>query len=83
MGRRAARATHLTLWIVGFLLYIVFVIPRWWVLTGDVPATAATFGRIVTGFPIAAAAVPVGLTLQRSLKQESRIPALALRLRAW
>lgn len=41
----------LTLWIVGFLLYIVFVIPRWWVLTGDVPATAATFGRIVTGFP--------------------------------
>lgn len=75
-GRRTSRR------IVGFF-YIVFVIPRWWVLTGDVPATAATFGRIVTGFPIAAAAVPVGLTLQRSLKQESRIPALALRLCAW
>lgn len=83
MGRRAARATHLALWLVGALLYVVFVIPRWWVLTGDIPATAATFGRIVTGFPIAAAAVPVGLSLQRALKQESRIPELALRLRAW
>lgn len=83
MGRRAARATHLTLWIAGVLLYIVFVIPRWWVLTGDIPATAAAFGRIVAGLPIAAAAIPVGVTLQRSLKQESRIPELALRLRAW
>lgn len=83
MRRRAARATHLALWLVGALLYVVFVIPRWWVLTGDIPATAATFGRIVTGFPIAAAAVPVGLSLQRALKQESRIPELALRLRAW
>lgn len=83
MGRRAARATHLALWVVGGFLYSVFVIPRWWVLTGDIPATAATFGRIATGVPIAAAAVPVGLTLQHSLKRESRIPELALRLRAW
>lgn len=83
MGRRAARATHLALWVVGGFLYAVFVIPRWWVLTGDIPATAATFGRIATGVPIAAAAVPVGLALQHSLKQESRIPELALRLRAW
>jgi len=83
MRRRAARVTHLALFTVGVVLYVVFVIPRWWVFTGDIPATAATFGRVITGLPIVAAAVPVVLTLQRSLKDESLLPALALRLRAW
>ena len=83
MGRRAARATHLALSLLGLALFAVFVIPRWWVLTGDIPGTLATVGRIVTGFPIAAGAVPVALILQRSIKEDSTVPELALRLRAW
>lgn len=83
MGRRAARATHLALSILGAALFLVFVIPRWWVLTGDIPASLAVAGRIAAGVPIAAAAVPVALSLQRSLNPELKIPELALRLRAW
>lgn len=83
MGRRGARLTHLGLSLLGLVLYVVFVIPRWWVLLGDIPTTLATAGRIVAGFPIAAAAVPVALSLQRSLKDGSAVPELALRLRAW
>ena len=83
MGRRPARATHLGLSIVGAALYIVFIIPRWWVLTGDFPATLGTVGRIAAGVPVAAAAVPVMLDLQRSLTAVPKPPELALRLRAW
>ena len=83
MGRRAARATHLGLSALGAVLYFLFIIPRWWVLTGDFPATLGTVGRIAAGVPIAAAAVPVMLTLQRSLTSEPKAPELALRLRAW
>ena len=83
MGRRAARATHLGLSILGAALYIVFIIPRWWVLTGDFPATLGTVGRVVAGVPVAAAAVPVMLHLQRSLTAVPKPPELALRLRAW
>lgn len=52
-------------------------------LTGDFPATLGTVGRIVAGVPIAAAAVPVMLALQRSLTSDPKPPELALRLRAW
>ena len=83
MGRRAARLTHIGLSILGLVLFAVFVIPRWWVLLGDIPATLAAVGRIATGFPIAAAAVPVALVLQRSIKGGGAVPELALRLRAW
>lgn len=83
MGRRAARALHLGLSTLGAALYFLFIIPRWWVLTGDVPATLGTVGRIVAGVPIAAAAVPVMLALQRSLTSDPKPPELALRLRAW
>lgn len=83
MGRRAARATHLALSALGAVLYFLFIIPRWWVLTGDFPATLGTVGRIAAGVPIAAAAVPVMLALQRSLTSEPKAPELALRLRAW
>lgn len=83
MGRRAAIALHLALFLLGTLLYIVFVLPRWWVLTGDIPSTLATAGRIAAGLPIGAAAVPVWLILQRSLRPSAATPELALRLRAW
>lgn len=83
MGRRAAIGLHAALSVLGLALYVVFVIPRWWVLIGDIPTTAATAGRIAAGVPIALAAVPVALVLQRSIVQESKVPEIALRLRAW
>jgi len=83
MQRRAATALHLALCVVGAALYFVFILPRWWVLTGDIPTTLATAGRIAAGVPIALAAVPVVLNLRHSLKPEFGIPELALRLRAW
>jgi hypothetical protein len=83
MGLRAARALHLGLFLAGVLLYIVFVLPRWWVLTGDIPSSLATAGRIATGIPIAAAALPVLTILRQSLGRKVKTPELALRLRAW
>ena len=83
MQRRAATALHLALCVAGAALYFVFILPRWWVLTGDIPTTLATVGRIAAGVPIALAAVPVVLNLRHSLKPEFGIPELALRLRAW
>ena len=84
MQRRAASALHLALFLLGVVLYFVFILPRWWVLTGDIPTTLATAGRIAAGVPIALAAVPVVLNLRESLKTAgSGTPELALRLRAW
>jgi hypothetical protein len=83
MQRRAATALHLALFLLGVILYFVFVLPRWWVLTGDIPTSLATVGRIAAGVPIAAAGVPVALYLRESLKTEGGTPELALRLRAW
>lgn len=83
MQRRAATTLHLALSVVGVVLYVLFVLPRWWVLTGDFPDTLATVGRIAAGVPIALAAVPVMLNLRQSIKPELGTPELALRLRAW
>ena len=83
MQRRAATTLHLALSLVGAVLYLLFVLPRWWVLTGDFPDTLATGGRIAAGVPIALAAVPVVLNLRQSIKPELGTPELALRLRAW
>jgi hypothetical protein len=81
MGRRAARALYGALCVAGAVLYFLFIIPRWWVLTGDFPTTLGTAGRIAAGVPIALAAIPVMVVLKSSLG--TRIPELALRLRAW
>lgn len=83
MARRAAISLHVALSALGVLLYLLFIIPRWWVLTGDFPVTLGLVGRIAAGIPIAAAAVPVVLNLQRAVKPGSATPELALRLRAW
>jgi len=83
MQRRAATATHLALALLGAILYLLFVLPRWWVLTGAIPTTPATIGRIAAGVPIALAAVPVTLNLRQSLKPGVSTPEMALRLRAW
>ena len=83
MPRRAATALHLALTLLGVVLYIVFVLPRWWVLTGDVPSTPAAIGRIAAGLPIALAAAPIMLNLRQALQPGLHTPELALRLRAW
>jgi hypothetical protein len=83
MQRRAATTLHLALSVVGAVLYVLFVLPRWWVLTGDFPDTLATVGRVAAGVPIALAAVPVVLNLRQSIKPGLGTPELALRLRAW
>ncbi len=83
MSRRAARALHLALFLTGLVLYILFILPRWWVLTGDIPATLATAGRIATAFPIALAGLPVLQILRGSLSTKPPTPEIALRLRAW
>jgi hypothetical protein len=83
MRASAARAVHLVLFGLGTLLYIVFVLPRWWVLTGDIPRTPATAGRIAAGIPIALAAWPILQLRQAGLRATSHPPELALRLRAW
>jgi hypothetical protein len=83
MGRRGAKALHLALFLVGVVLYVVFVLPRWWVLTGDIPTAVATAGRIAAGIPIALAAMPALSILKLALGRKARTPELALRLRAW
>lgn len=83
MGRRGAKALHLALFLVGVVLYVTFVLPRWWVLTGDIPTAVATAGRIAAGIPIALAALPVLAILRLALSRKAKTPELALRLRAW
>jgi MFS family permease len=81
MGRYTAMAVHLSVCLVGGVLYFLFVLPRWWELMGDVSHTLGTVLRIVTGAVIALAAVPVLLTLIRTRRPELETPQLALRLR--
>ena len=83
MGTRAARTLHLALFLTGVVLYVVFILPRWWVLTGDIPSSLATAGRIAAGLPIAVAAWPVWQILQAALRNKQSSPEIALRLRAW
>ena len=83
MGRYTAMAVHLSVCLVGGVLYFLFVLPRWWELMGDVSHTLGTVLRIVTGAVIALAAVPVLLTLIRTRRPELETPQLALRLRQW
>ncbi len=83
MTRRAGRTLHVTLVLIGAVLYFLFILPRWWVLTGAMPSTLGTVGRLVAGLPIALAALPVVLALKQSIEPSSHSPELALRLRAW
>jgi hypothetical protein len=83
MGRFTAMAVHLSVCLVGGVLYFLFVLPRWWELMGDVSHTLGTVLRIATGVVIALAAVPVLLTLIRTRRPELATPQSALRLRQW
>lgn len=83
MSPRAAKGLHSALILIGLVLYLLFVLPRWWVLTGDIPSSLATAGRLAAGIPIALAALPVLTMLRQALGRKVKPPELALRLRAW
>jgi hypothetical protein len=61
-------------------LYFLFVLPRWWELTGFTPHVLGTVLRIILGVLVAVAALPVAATLKRSRKPEYGTPQLALTL---
>jgi len=74
---------HGALSLVAAALYALFVIPRWWELTGDTSHVLGNILRIVTGVLIGLAALPVVFTLLRTRNPELGTPRLALSLRLW
>ena len=83
MGRKAALLAHAALSLVAVVLYVLFVIPRWWELTGDTSHALGNALRIVTGALVGLAALPVVFTLLRTRNPELGTPRLALSLRLW
>jgi hypothetical protein len=69
--------------LLAAALYFVFVLPRWWELTGGVSHGVGTAMRIVTGAVLAQTALPVVFTLIRTRRPEFGTPQLALSLRVW
>lgn len=80
MSRTAATVWHASLSVLAALLYFLFVLPRWWELTGFTPQVLGTVLRIFLGLLIAAAALPVAATLKHTRKPEYGTPQLALTL---
>lgn len=71
---------HASFVAVAAVLYFLFVLPRWWELTGFTPHLLGTVLRIVTAVLIGLAALPVVFTLQRTRRPEFGTPQLALTL---
>ncbi|MFI2839722.1 hypothetical protein [Mycolicibacterium sp. PDY-3] len=83
MRRGIASLWHASSLVIAGALYFLFVLPRWFELTGQWPATLGTVMRIVCGVLVLLTALPVLLTLQRTRKPELGTPTLALQLRVW
>lgn len=83
MGRTVAIAWHASFSIIAAGLYVLFVLPRWWELTGYIPHSIGTALRIVTAVLIGLTALPVVFTWLRTRKPEFGVPQLALSLRVW
>ncbi|MGU3497663.1 hypothetical protein [Mycobacterium sp. C31M] len=83
MRRGIASLWHASSLVIAGALYFLFVLPRWFELTGQWPTTLGTVMRIVCGVLIALTALPVLLTLRRTRKPELGTPTLALQLRVW
>lgn len=81
MSRTVAVIWHASFSLVAAGLYFFFVLPRWPELMGETSPALGLVLRIVTGVLIAAAALPVFFTLQRTRRPEYGTPQLALRLR--
>ncbi|MDF2585265.1 MAG: rane protein, partial [Mycobacterium sp.] len=83
MRRGIASLWHASSLVLAGVLFFLFVIPRWFELTGQWPGTLGTVLRIVCGVLVGLTALPVVLTLARTRKPELGTPALALSLRVW
>lgn len=83
MGRTVAIVWQASFSVIAAVLYFLFVLPRWWELTGTTSPTLGTALRITSGVVIALAALPVLFTLVRTRKPEFGTPQLALTLRSW
>jgi hypothetical protein len=81
MSRTVAVIWHASLSILAAVGYFLFVLPRWWELSGDWSHTFGTVMRIVAGALIGLAALPVVFTWRRTRRPEYGTPELALRLR--
>jgi hypothetical protein len=80
VSRTVATVWHASLSVFAVLLYFLFVLPRWWELTGFAPHALGTVLRIVLGVLVAVTALPVAATLKRARKPEFGTPQLALTL---
>jgi MFS family permease len=83
MRRGIASLWHASSLVLAGVLFFLFVLPRWFELTGQWPGTLGTVLRIVCGVLVGLTALPVVLTLARTRKPELGTPALALSLRVW
>lgn len=83
MRRGIASLWHASSLVLAGVLFFLFVLPRWFELTGQWPGTLGTALRIVCGVLVGLTALPVVVTLTRTRKPELGTPALALSLRVW
>ncbi len=82
MSRTVATVWHASLSTLAVLLYFLFVLPRWWELTGSIPHVLGTVMRVLLGLLVAAMALPVAAVLKQARKPEYGTPQLALSLRS-
>jgi hypothetical protein len=83
MRRWIAVAWNASFLVLAAALYFLFVLPRWFELTGAWPVGLGTPMRIVCGVLVGLAALPVVFTLNHTRKPEFGTPKLALSLRIW
>lgn len=83
MRRWIAIAWHASFLVLAAALYFLFVLPRWFELTGAWPLSLGTPLRIVCGVLVGLAALPVAFTLIHTRKPEFGNPQLALSMRFW
>lgn len=83
MRRGIAVSWQALSFLVAVVLFFLFVLPRWWELTGDVSPGVGTTLRILTGALIGLTALPVVFNLIRSRRPEYGTPQLALTMRVW
>ncbi|MGV0750580.1 hypothetical protein [Mycolicibacter minnesotensis] len=81
MSRTVATVWHASLSTLAAILYFLFVLPRWWELTGFSPHVLGTVMRVLLGLLVGAMALPVAAVLKQSRKPEYGTPQLALSLR--
>jgi hypothetical protein len=82
VSRTVATVWHASLSTLAVLLYFLFVLPRWWELTGFAPHVLGTVMRVLLGLLVAAMALPVAAVLKQARKPEYGTPQLALSLRS-